>query len=368
MSHRPRCQIADELGISDTTLSKRMAQSENDRAPESLTVSDKAELDQLHAEKREWIFEREILKTNGLLGEGVPRVSLYGFIDTWKAIYGPKRLCRVLDVPESSYFGWNDAGRDSTARRADAEAALVDQIRVFHEASDRTYGSPWIHADLVEAGVVVSERRVAELMSVHGIVGLTGREHSTVTTRRDRIEAPFPDLVERGFKPAAPDTVWYGDITYIWVGSKFWNLATVIDASSKMVIGWKLADHMRAELVVDALHAAITYAHSKPVLLPPVESARYTSDDFQRACGEYGIRQSMGRRGCCFDNAGKESFFATIKRELIDRYSWKSAEQLELGVFAWIEECFNRRRSHSSLGYRPLEQAETEYEHNKQAL
>ena len=184
-------------------------------------------------------------------------MSLYGFIDTWKAIYGPKRLCRVLDVPESSYFGWNDAGRDSTARRADAEAALVDQIRVFHEASDRTYGSPWIHADLVEAGVVVSERRVAELMSVHGIVGLTGREHSTVTTRRDRIEAPFPGLVERGFKPAAPDTVWYGDITYIWVGSQFWYLATVIDASSKMVIGWKLADHMRAELVVDALHAAI---------------------------------------------------------------------------------------------------------------
>ena len=134
---------------------------------------------------------------------------------------------------------------------------LVAKIRVCHEASDRTYGSPRIHADLVDAGVRVSQRRVAELMAVHGILGLTGREHSTVTTRRDRIEAPFPDMVKRGFRPATPNTVWYGDITYIWVGSKFWYLATVIDASSKMVIGWKLADHMRAELAIAALHAAI---------------------------------------------------------------------------------------------------------------
>ena len=297
-------------------------------------------------------------------------MSLYRFIDMWKAMYGPNRLCRVLEVPESSYFGWNDRGRDSAARRADAEAVLVDKIRVFHVASDRTYGSPRIHADLVAAGVAVSERRVAALMAVHGIVGLTGREHSTITTRRDRIEAPFPDLVKRGFQPATPNTVWYGDITYIWVGARFWYLATVIDASSKMVIGWKLADHMRAELVIDALHAAIDRRGG----LVPVglifhsdRGSQYTSHEFQVACREYGILLSMGRRGVCFDNAGAESFFATIKRELIDRYYWKSVDQLELGVFAWIEAWYNRRRRHSTLGYRTPEQAETEYERNKQA-
>ena len=297
-------------------------------------------------------------------------MSLYRFIDTWKAMYGPKRLCRVLEVPESSYFGWNDRGRDSTARRADADAVLVARIRVFHEASDRTYGSPRIHADLCDAGVVVSERRVAELMGVHGIVGLTGREHSTVTTRRDRIEAPFPDLVKRGFRPAAPNTVWYGDITYIWVGNKFWYLATVIDASSKMVIGWKLADHMRAELVVDALHAAIDRRGGLipvGVIFHSDRGSQYTGHDFQNACGEYGIVQSMGRRGVCYDNAGAESFFATIKRELVDRYSWDSVDQLELGVFSWIEVWYNRRRRHSTLGYRTPEQAETEHVHNKQA-
>jgi len=297
-------------------------------------------------------------------------VSLYGFIDTWKATYGPRRLCRVLEVPESSYFEWNDRGRERAARRGVAEAVLVDKIRVFHEASDRTYGSPRIHADLVDSGVRVSERRVAALMACHGIVGLSGREHSTVTTRRDRIEAPFPDLVNRGFTPAAPDTVWYGDITYIWVESRFWYLATVIDASSKMVIGWKLADHMRAELAVDALHAAIDRRGGLiPVglIFHSDRGTQYTSHEFQHACHEYGIRQSMGRRGVCFDNAGAESFFATIKRELIDRYSWKSVDQLELGVFSWIEAWYNLRRRHSTLGYRTPARAEAEYEHNEQA-
>lgn len=296
-------------------------------------------------------------------------MSLYRFIDTWKATYGPTRLCRVLDVPESSYFDWNMRGRDIVQRRADAEAELVAQIRTFHEASDGTYGSPRIHADLVDAGVVISERRVAALMAEHGIVGLSGREHSMVTTRRDRIEAPFPDLVGRNFQPATLDTVWYGDISYVWVESRFWYLATVIDASSKKVIGWKLADHMRAELVVEALQAAIDRRGGRApagVIFHSDRGSQYTGHEFGQACREHGIVQSMGRRGVCFDNAGAESFFATIKRELIDRYSWKSVEQLELGVFAWIEVWYNRRRRHSTLGYRTPEQAETEYNDLKQ--
>jgi putative transposase len=144
----------------------------------------------------------------------------------------------------------------------------------------------------------------------------------------------------------------------------------VIDASSKMVIGWKLADHMRAELAVDALHAAIDRRGGLiPVglIFHSDRGSQYTGHEFQQACAEYGILQSMGRRGVCFDNAGAESFFATIKRELIDRYSWKSVDQLELGVFAWIEAWYNRRRRHSTLGNRTPEQAETEYERNKQA-
>lgn len=297
-------------------------------------------------------------------------MSLYRFIDTWKASYGPGRLCRILAVPESSYFDWNAHGRRRTAERAEVEAVLVAKIGEFHTASDDTYGSPRIHADLADAGERVSQRRVAGLMARHGIVGLSGREHSTVTTRRDRLEAPFPDLVERDFRPAAPNMVWYGDITYIWVESRFWYLATVIDAASKMVIGWQLADHMRASLAIDALHAGINRRGGlipAGVIFHSDRGSQYTSHDFQQACHAYGIRQSMGRRGVCFDNAGAESFFATIKRELIDRYSWKSVKQMEIGVFTWIETWYNKKRRHSTLGYRTPEQVDTEQRQNKQA-
>ena len=297
-------------------------------------------------------------------------MSLYRFIDSWKAMYGTGRLCRVLVVPESSYFDWHGHGRQLAAERADAEALLVTKIRDSHVASDGTYGSPRVHADLVDAGVVVSARRVAGLMAAQRIVGLSGREHSTVTTRRDRIEAPFPDLVERHFRPAGLDVVWYGDITYIWVGSRFWYLATVVDAASKKVIGWRFADHMRAGLAVDALHAAVARRGGQVpagLIFHSDRGSQYTGHEFQAACHAYKIRQSMGRRGVCFDNAGAESFFATIKRELIDRYSWRSAKELEIGLFTWIETWYNRRRRHSTLGYRTPEQAETEHRQTKQA-
>ena len=297
-------------------------------------------------------------------------MSLYGFIDMWKASYGVVRLCRVLDVPPSSYFGWNCQGRRIVSERDATEAVLVGRIREFHAASGDTYGSPRVHADLVDAGIVVSERRVAEVMARHGIVGLTGREHSTVTTRRDRIEAPFPDLVNRDFRPAGVNTVWYGDITYIWVGSRFWYLATVIDAASKMVIGWKLADHMRAGLAVDALHAAIGRRGGRipaGVIFHSDRGSQYTSHEYQQACAEHKVLQSMGRRGVCYDNAGAESFFATIKRELIDRYSWNCPKDLEIEVFIWIETWYNRRRRHSTLGYRAPAQFELEQRDFKQA-
>lgn len=296
-------------------------------------------------------------------------MSLYRFIDSWKAIYGPGRLCRILAVPESSYFDWNSSGRRVAADRADAEAVLMAKIRASHQASDATYGSPRVHADLVDAGESVSVRRVAELMASHRVVGLSGREHALVTTRRDRMQAPFPDLVNRKFYPANANVVWYGDITYIWVESRFWYLATVIDAGTKMVIGWQLADHMRASLAVEALNTAIARRGGvlpTGVIFHSDRGSQYTSHEFEEVCHRYGIRQSMGRRGVCFDNAGAESFFATIKRELIDRYSWKTVKQLEIGVFTWIETWYNRKRRHSTLGYRTPEQAETEYRRNTQ--
>jgi transposase InsO family protein len=192
-------------------------------------------------------------------------------------------------------------------------------------------------------------------MASVGIVGLTGRERSTTTTRRDRLAAPFPDLVGGEFTPATPDTLWYGDVTYIWVGTRFWYLATVIDAASKELVGWCFDDHMRTELVTTALQRAVARRGGvgAGLIFHSDRGSQYTSSDYGALCAAYKIRQSMGRRGVCFDNAAAESFFASLKRELVDRFRWDDPKILALSLFNWIESWYNRRRLHSSIGYRP---------------
>jgi putative transposase len=290
-------------------------------------------------------------------------VNLYRFIDAWKAMFTIRALCRTLGVPESSYYDWNLHGRAVVEARAERDAVLVAEIRRVHEASTATYGSPRIVDELNDDGVVVSERKVAELMAANGIAGLSGREHSTTTTRADRMRAPFPDLLQREFQPERPDVAWYGDITYIWVAGMFWYLATVIDASTKEVIGWAFADHMRTELVSTALRRAVARRGRvrRGVIFHTDRGSQYTSVEFSKLCRSYGIRQSMGRRGTCYDNAAAESFFATLKRELVDRYVWNSADQLHNGLFTWIETWYNRRRRHSTLRYLTPVQADIVY-------
>lgn len=294
-------------------------------------------------------------------------MNKYQFIDAQKAA-NPSwpiwLLCATVDVPESSYYDWNRTGRGNHARRREAAAEMTDKIRDAHAASDGTYGAPRIRKALADGGVVVSKRRVAELMAAGKIQGLTGREHSTSTTRRDRLAAPFPDLVNRLFLPDAPNITWYGDITYIWVGGRFWYLATVIDAATKEVLGWRFADHMETSLVADALRAAVARRGSDVaagVVFHTDRGAQYTAAAFAKVCAEFGIRQSMGRTGICFDNAAAESFFSTIKRELVHRYHWDNPKDLHLALFEWIESWYNRRRLHTSIAMRTPSDAYARY-------
>jgi putative transposase len=295
-------------------------------------------------------------------------VSLYRFIDIQKASFTIRALCRVLPVPESSYYDWDHHGRAIADARAGRDAELVATIREVHDASTGTYGSPRITDELRDDGIVVSQRRVAELMAANGITGLSGREHSTTTTRADRMAAPFPDLLQRDFQPPLPDVAWYGDVTYIWVAGQFWYLATVIDACTKQVLGWAFADHMRTELVGLALQRAVARRGRIPagVIFHTDRGSQYTSNDFSALCRSFKIRQSMGRRGTCYDNAAAESFFATIKRELVERYVWKCAGQLHNGLFSWIETWYNRQRRHSSIGYLTPVQADQVYRAHRQ--
>lgn len=298
-------------------------------------------------------------------------MSLYRFIDSQKANFPIVLLFKVLEVPKSSYYDWDGGGRDRAEARIGADTELTDTIRAVFEDSTATYGSPRVHSSLLAAGRQVSLRKIAETMAAAGIVGLSGRERrTTTTTRADRMAAPFPDLVNRQFTPAVPNTVWYGDVTYIWVKDRFWYLATVIDGATKELLGWAFADHMRTELIVDALHHAVRKRRGRipsGLIFHSDRGCQYTSNEFAKVCAMYKIVQSMGRRGVCYDNAGAESFFATIKRELIDRYIWDDPKILRVHLFNWINTWYNSRRIHTSIGMRAPVVAYNEYLASQQA-
>ncbi len=285
---------------------------------------------------------------------------IYRFIFSEKANHRIWLMCHVLGVPESSYYDWAKTGRLLETERAAEEAVIVAEIRAVHAWSDETYGAVKIHDRLTSEGRTISVRRVAELMAVHGIFGVSGRTPSMKTTLRDSKTCPFPDLVERRFQPCRPDIVWYGDITYLWVNGRFWFLATVIDAATKQVIGWAFADHMRTDLVTAALHAAVRRRGNRiraGIIFHSDRGSQYTSTEFGKVCALYNIRQSMGRTGVCWDNAAAEAFFATLKRELIYRYHWNNPKILERDLYYWIEGWYNNRRAHMSLGLRTPNQA-----------
>lgn len=303
----------------------------------------------------------------------------YRFIDTQKARKDPESgkrvgypiwlLCEVFEVPESSYYDWNATGRARATERAVRDQELTEEIRSAHASSDGTYGAPRVTSELCDGGMVVSKRRVAELMRAAGIQGLSGREHSIATTRRDRLSVPIPDLVGRLFLPSDPDVTWYGDVTYIWIENKFHYLATVIDACTKQVLGWALANHMRTDLVASALKMAVARrgGNVTGVVFHSDRGSQYTSGEFQQLCKSMGIRQSMGRTGICYDNAAAESFFATFKRELVDRYWWDSFKGFRQSVFEWIEGWYNSRRRHTSIGMKSPNQAYIDRTHGRAA-
>ena len=297
-------------------------------------------------------------------------MNLYRFIDSQKADFTIKLACRVLNVPESSYYEWNRVGRCVADLRVVERELLLGQIRQVHAGSDRTYGAErvWHELRRRDPACPVALRTVAELMAANGIAGVSGRERSITTTRRDRMAAPFPDLVGRVFLPVLPNHTWYGDITYIWVGGRFWYLATVIDGCTKEVLGWAIADHMRTELITDALHRAVRRRGGRippGVIFHSDRGSQYTSGEYGLVCDMYKIRRSMGRRGVCYDNAAAESFFSTIKRELVNRYRWDSIKCLTRHLFSWIESWYNRRRLHSSIGFRPPTEAHESYISNQ---
>ena len=242
-------------------------------------------------------------------------------------------MCRVLGVSTSGYYAWRIRPRSKRAR-ADAELSL--HIQAIHERSRATYGAPRIHAELAAQGVRVGRKRVARLMEVTGIYGVSRRKWLTTTTR-DRAARPAPDLVERNFSAARPNRLWVADITYIPTGAGFLYLAVVLDAFSRRVVGWAMETHLRTELVLAALNMALGQRRPAAVIHHSDQGSQYTSLAFGKRCDEAGVRPSMGSVGDCFDNAMCESFFATLECELLERRRFKTQLEARMATFDFIE-------------------------------
>lgn len=280
-------------------------------------------------------------------------------------------MCRLLRVSRGGYYGWRArqaAGR-STGRAA-ADAALTADIREVHRASRRTYGSPRVHAELRSKGQHVARKRVARLMQAHGLVARRRRRRAC-TTDSAHAHPVAENVLDRQFgveqQAAAARTwasVWVGDIPYLPTREGWLYLAVVLDLGSRRVIGWSMRHTLERGLTLDALAMAITARQpGRGVLHHTDRGSQYASGDYQAMLAAQGMTCSMSRRGDCWDNAVAESFFATLKAELVEDVDWPTREAARASVFAYIEVWYNRQRRHSSLGY----VSPVQYEEQQQA-
>jgi putative transposase len=258
--------------------------------------------------------------------------------------------CRAMKVTTSGYYEWRARQADPAPRgRADAE--LTHTIVEIHRQSRGTYGSPRVYAELrLGAGIRIGRKRVERLMRQAGIAGVY-RRRTRGCTRCNPAAIPSDDLVNRRFTVSAPDRLWVSDITEHPTGTGKVYLGVVLDAWSRRVVGWSIADHLRSELVVDALQMAL-WRRRPPEggIVHSDHGTQYTSWAFGRRLRAAGLLGSMGTVGDAYDNAVAESFFATLQRELLDRHHWTTRQHLASAIFEWIEAFYNPTRRHSSNG------------------
>jgi putative transposase len=274
------------------------------------------------------------------------------FIDQYRGDFGVERICQTLDVSASAYHHRKSGVRSA---RAVEDDRLSAQIAVVHRENYECYGYRRVHAALLRAGESVGRDQIARLMAAQGIQGAKRRGKPVRTTVPDLGAHSRPDLVKRDFTADAPDRLWIGDFTYLrtWEGRVFFSF--ILDVFSRKIIGWQLANHMRTDLVLDALRMALgTRAHGADFTLiaHTDQGSQYTSFDYGQELNDARVLASVGTVGDALDNAMAESFVDSFKTELIKDRVWHSNSQLELAVVEWVS-WYNTSRLHSALGYRP---------------
>jgi transposase InsO family protein len=286
----------------------------------------------------------------------------YAFIQRQAAQLPVRTMCRLLDVHPSGYYAWTTTGRLSPPCQREArQLQLTESIRLVHERSGGTYGSPRVHQALKKQGVICSRKRVAKLMRQAQIRSTRHRRFRVRTTDSNHEHPLAQNLLDRQFEQETINQAWVSDITYVATDQGWLYVASVMDLCSRRIIGWATAEHLRAELATEALIKAIRQRC-------PTEGLLHHSDrGVQYACGEYqallarhGITCSMSRSGNCYDNASMESFFKTFKVELVYQEHYATRAEAGTSIHSYIEVFYNRQRLHSSLGYRSPAEYEAE--------
>ena len=280
----------------------------------------------------------------------------FGFIEQHARTYPVRLMCRVLGVSASGYYAWRSRPESP---RAVANRDLLERIRRIHVAHHGRYGSPRMHAALRAQGDQASRGRVERLMRRHGIRALARRRFRPTTTD-SRHQLPIaPNLLQQKFMASVPNRVWLADITSIPTGEGWLYLAAVLDLATRKVVGWAMRDHMRTELTLGALIMAIQRQRPGSGLLHHSDrGSQYAAEAYARQLALVKAKPSMSRTGCCYDNAPMESFFHSLKVELVHQRHWTTRDEARRDLFGYIEGYYNRQRIHSALGYLTPEQAE----------
>ena len=273
----------------------------------------------------------------------------YRFIDAQKKAWPVILMCRVLSVSRSGYYHWT--GRDPS-QRAQSNRDLDRRIRELFACHRQRYGVPRITATLHDEGVRCSENRVARRMRVLGLQAIQAKKF-TVTTDSHQAKPVAPDLIEQDFTAPGPNQKWTSDITYVWTAEGWLYLAVVMDLYSRALVGWSMSRRMTQHLVCDALTMALFRRHfPRGTIIHSDRGSQYCSKRYQHLIKNTGLRCSMGRRATCYDNAAMESFFHTLKVELVHRERYRTRRRATSSIFEYIETYYNRQRKHSAIGHR----------------
>jgi transposase InsO family protein len=257
-------------------------------------------------------------------------------------------MCEVLGASPSAYYEWEREQESAHARR---DSELLAQIRSLFARFKGRYGAPRIHAELAKVGMNVSRKRVARLMREAGIRAKGAKKYKATTDSKHTLPVA-PNLLERQFTTEGPNEAWVSDITYLWTRQGWMYLAVIIDLFSRRVVGWSIDERMTADLVCSALDNAVAKRQPGPELLFHSDrGSQYASRSFRRRLWRHRMVQSMSRKGNCWDNAVAESFFASLKKELVRDFVFESRAAARSAVFEYIEVFYNRQRAHSLLNY-----------------